>query len=152
MKTLHFSTVIDAPKETVWHAMLDDAPYRDWTSAFQPGSYYVGDWSEGSKILFLGPDPEGGGEGGMVSRIAENREYEFISIEHLGVVTNGVEDTTSEVARAWAPAFENYTFRERDGATELRVDIDVVDEHISMFEEMWPRALDRLKVLSEQAR
>ncbi len=150
MKKLHFSTMIDAPKETVWHTMLDDAPYRDWTSAFCPGSYYRGDWTEGSKILFLGPDPESGGEGGMVSRIAENRLHEFISIEHLGLVKDGVEDTTSDKARQWSPAFENYTFRERDGTTEVSVDIDVTDEYAPVFEEMWPRALSRLKELGEQ--
>lgn len=150
MKKLHFSTMIDAPKEKVWHTMLDDAPYRDWASAFNPGSYYRGDWNEGSKILFLGPDPETGSEGGMVSRIAENRLYEFISIEHLGLVKDGVEDTTSEVAQQWAPAYENYTFRERDGVTEVRVDLDVVEEHAPMFEEMWPRALSRLKELGER--
>jgi hypothetical protein len=150
MKKLHFSTMIDAPKEKVWHTMLDDAPYRDWSSAFNPGSFYRGDWSEGSKILFLGPDPDTGGEGGMVSRIAANRPYEFVSIEHRGLVTNGVEDTTSEVARRWAPAYENYTFRERDGATEVRIDLDVADEHAPMFEDTWPRALGRLKELAER--
>jgi hypothetical protein len=86
----------------------------------------------------------------MVSRIAENRLYEFLSIEHLGLMKDGGEDTTSEVARQWAPAYENYTFRERDGAPEVGVDLDVVDEHASMFEEMWPRALSRLKELGER--
>lgn len=150
MKKLHFSTVIDAPKEKVWRTMLDDEPYREWTSAFMPGSYYKGDWSKGSKILFLGPDPETGKEGGMVSRIAENRPYEFISIEHLGIVQDGKEDTTSEAARQWAPAFENYTFREKDGATEVLVDMDAEDEHETMFREMWPKALQKLKELGEK--
>ena len=105
MKKLHFSIVINAPKEKVWHAMLDDKQYREWTKAFNPGdkpgafSYYRGDWSKGSKMLFLGPDPETGQEGGMVSRIAENKPYEYISIEHIGIVQNGIEDTTS----VWVP-------------------------------------------------
>ena len=99
MQKLRFSILINAPKEKVWHAMLDDKPYREWTAAFNPGSYYKGDWSKGSKILFLGPNPETGEEGGMVSRIAENKRYEFISIEHVGIVYNGVEDTTSDEAR-----------------------------------------------------
>lgn len=150
MKTLHFSTIIAAPKEKVWHTMLDDAPYREWTSAFNPGSYYRGDWSEGSKILFLGPDPQTGSEGGIVSRIAENRPYEFVSIQHLGLVRDGVEDTTSEAARRWAPAYENYSFHEQDGATEVRVDLDVLDDHAAMFEAMWPPALARLKELAER--
>lgn len=150
MQKLHYSTIIDAPKEKVWHTMLDDASYREWTSEFNPGSYYRGDWSEGSKILFLGPDPETGREGGIVSRIAENRLYEFVSIQHLGLVANGVEDTTSDAARQWEQAYENYTFRDRDGATEVQIDIEVQEEHAPMFEEMWPRALRRLKELAEK--
>jgi hypothetical protein len=150
MKKLHFSTRINAPKEKVWHAMLDDQPYREWTAAFNPGSYYKGDWSKGSKILFLGPNAETGEEGGMVSRIAENKPYEFVSIEHLGIVFNGVEDTTSDAARKWAPAFENYSFKETDGATEVLVDIDVDEEEAEMFKQMWPSALQKLKEIAEE--
>jgi hypothetical protein len=150
MQKLHFSITINAPKEKVWHTMLDDKPYREWTAAFNPGSYYKGDWSKGSKILFLGPDPKTGEEGGMVSRIAENKPYEFISIEHLGIVKNGVEDTTSEEARKWAPAFENYTFKEKGGATEVLVEMDIEDENKKMFEEMWPKALQKLKEIAEK--
>lgn len=84
-------------------------------------------------MLFLGPDPETGQEGGMVSRIAENRPHEYISIEHIGIIQNGIEDTTSEAAKKWASAFENYTFKERDGATEVLVDVDVEDEYAEMF-------------------
>jgi hypothetical protein len=150
MQKLHFSILINAPKDKVWHAMLDDKSYREWTKVFNEGSYYKGSWEKGSKILFLGPDPKTGEEGGMVSRIAENKPYEFISIEHLGIVQNGVEDTTSEAARKWAPAFENYTFKDKDGATEVLVDIDVEDEHVPMFNEMWPEALRKLKELAEK--
>ena len=150
MQKLHFSITINAPKEKVWHTMVDDKPYREWTAAFNPGSYYKGDWSKGSKILFIGPDPKTGEEGGMVSRIAENKPYEFISIEHLGIVKNGVEDTTSEEARKWAPAFENYTFKEKGGATEVLVEMDIEDENKKMFEEMWPKALQKLKEIAEK--
>lgn len=150
MQKLHFSILINAPKDKVWHAMLDDQPYREWTKEFNEGSYYKGSWEKGSKILFLGPDPNTGEEGGMVSRIAENKPYEFISIEHLGLVQNGVEDTTSEEARKWAPAFENYTFNDKDGATEVLVDIDVEDEHVQMFNEMWLKGLLKLKELAEK--
>ena len=86
----------------------------------------------------------------MVSRIAENKPYEFISIEHLGVVKDGVEDTTSEEAIKWAPAFENYTFKEKDGATEVSVEMDLEEEHAEMFEDMWPKALQKLKEIAEK--
>jgi hypothetical protein len=130
--------------------MLDDRTYREWTRAFNPGSYYRGDWNEGSKILFLGPDPETGEEGGMVSRIAESKRYESVSIEHLGIVRDGKEDTTSEIARKWTPAFENYTFKERDGGTEVLVDVDVEDEYVESFQQMWHDALQKLKELAEK--
>ncbi len=150
MQKLHFTITINAPREKVWNTMLSDATYRQWTVAFNPGSYFKGSWDEGSKILFLGPNPDGNGEGGMTSRIKENRQYEFISIEHLGMINNGVEDTTSDAVKQWTPAFENYTFRESAGATELLIDIDVPDDYKTMFEDMWPRALHLLKELAEK--
>ena len=150
MQKLHFSISINASKEKVWHTMLDDKPYREWTAAFHPGSYYKGEWNKGSKILFLGPNPETGEEGGMVSRIAENKPYEFISIEHLGIIQNGVEDTTSIEARKWAPAYENYSFIEKDGATEVLVSLDVDEEETELFNKMWLEALQKLKEIAER--
>ena len=151
MKTLHFKEFIQAPVETVWDTMLGDATYREWSTAFNPGGYFQGNWSEGSKMLFLGPDLEGNeGEGGMVSRIQENRKNEFVSIEHYGFVKDGIEDTTSDEVKKWAGSHENYTFIEKEGGTEVSVDIDVAEEYETMFEEMWPKALESLKVLSEK--
>jgi hypothetical protein len=50
---------INAPKEKVWKTMLGEDTYRIWTEVFMPGSHYVGDWSKGSKILFLAPAETG---------------------------------------------------------------------------------------------
>lgn len=151
MKKIHYSIEISAPKEKVWDVMLADKTYREWTLPFNPaGGYFKGDWSKGSKILFLGKDPKTGQEGGMVSRIAENKPYEFISIEHLGIVNNGVEDTTSEEARKWAPAFENYAFEEKDGVTTVTVDMDSEDSMAEEFNKMWPEALQKLKEIAER--
>jgi hypothetical protein len=149
MEKLHRKIFIGAPRARVWDVMLSDDTYRDWTSAFSPGSYYKGDWSEGSKILFLGPNPEGSGEGGMVSRIRENRRHEFISIEHLGIVRDGIEDTESPEAKKWAPAFENYLLTDSSGGTELSVEMDIEGEQRESFEKMWTDALSRLKEIAE---
>jgi uncharacterized protein YndB with AHSA1/START domain len=150
MQKLHFSIKINAPAEKVWNTMLGEETYKDWTSVFNAGGSTVkGNWEKGSEMLFIGPDPETGEEGGMVSRIAENIPNEFISIEHLGIWKNGVEDTTSEEAKKWAPSFENYTFKEENGVTEVQVDIDMLEEYVDMFKEMWPKSLERLKELAE---
>ena len=148
MERLNFSIVIDAPKEKVWNTMLDDETYRVWTAVFMPGSHYIGDWREGSKILFLAPG-EAGEMSGMVSRIKVNREYEYISIEHLGMVQGGKEDTTSEEVKNWAGAQENYTFRDLGGRTEVQVEMDTNEEYREMFQDAWPKALARLKELAE---
>ncbi len=151
MQKIHFSIQINAQREKVWDIMLQDTTYREWTEAFHKGSYYKGDWGEGSKILFLGPAETGKKEGGMVSRIKENRKYEFISIEHLGIVVDGVEDTTSENAMEWNSALENYTFTEKGGGTEVAVDIEVAnDQYKEIFEGMWPKALLKLKEITER--
>lgn len=148
MQKLHFSIVINKQKEHVWNTMLNIDTYRLWTDVFGPGSYYVGNWSQGSKMLFLGPDEAG--KMGMVSRIKENRPYEYISIEHVGIVQDGKEDTSSKEAKEWAGALENYTFKETDGTTEVLVDMDTEDEYKEMFQEMWPKALQKLKELAER--
>jgi len=147
MQKLNFSIVINAPKEKVWNTMLNDKTYRLWTEAFGQGSYYKGNWDKGSKILFLAPGEKG--EMGMVSRIKENRLYEYLSIEHLGFVHDGKEDTSSDAVKGWAGALENYTFNERNGATEVLVDVDSNEEYAEMFQGMWPKALQKLKELTE---
>jgi len=144
MKTLHFSETINRPAEKVWNVMLEDKTYRQWTSAFNEGSHFEGSWEEGEKIMFLDPDGNG-----MVSTVAENRPHEFISIKHIGVIQDGVEDTESEEARKWAPAYENYTFTEKDGKTTVSVDMDIEGEYEEAFNEMWPEALRNLKNLAE---
>ena len=149
MQKIHFSIEINAPKEKVWNAMLEDKTYRKWTESFAPGSHYVGDWSQGTKILFLAPD-EKGNLRGMVSKIEENRPFDYISIEHLGVVQDGIEDTTSDEVKMWSGSHENYSFAEKNGVTELTVDMDINDDYKAMFEEMWPKALKKLKNIAEK--
>jgi hypothetical protein len=150
MDKIHQTIFINAPREKLWNVMLSDASYRDWTSAFNPGSYYKGEWKTGSKILFLGPGFDGNGEGGMVSEIEVARPYEFVSIAHKGLVMNGVEDTTSEATKGWAGSHENYTFTEKDGGTELAIDVDILSSEKANMESMWVKGLARLKELAEK--
>ena len=150
MSKLNFSIAIDAPISKVWDTMIEDKTYRIWTEEFSPGSHYIGNWkNQGSKILFLGPSNDGK-LAGMVSRIKENKLHKYISIEHLGEVHDGVEDTTSDRVKVWAGALENYTFIDKNGKTELVVDMDINEEFVEMFEGMWPKALKKLKSLCEE--
>lgn len=145
MKKAYFSATINAPKEKVWRVLLEDATYRQWTSAFQEGSYAETDWKEGSKARFLTPAGDG-----MVSRIVTHRPQEFLSIQHLGTVKNGVEDINGDEAKAWGGAMENYTLRETGGISTLTIEMDVSDAYRQYFEETWPKALSILKKIAER--
>lgn len=148
MKTLHFSIQINAPRKKVWDTMLNDNTYREWTAIFMPGSHFVGKWDKGSKIQFLAPS-EDGKIGGMTSMIADNVLHELISIKHLGLVTDGVEDTTSEEAKKWV-GYEKYRFIEMDGKTQLKIEVDTINDFVLFMKDTWPKALQILKELAER--
>lgn len=144
MTDLHYSVQIDAPREKVWDTMLTDATYREWTSVFMPGSYYQGDWSEGSKMLFLGPGREGEQEGGMAAVVKEHRPEEFISLSYHAEIRNGVE------VPMVGNGLENYSLEDKDGGTMVSIDLlNLPDEYAGMFDDSWPKALEKLKELAE---
>ena len=144
IEKLSYSKTINASRKRVWHALFDDESFRKWTSVFSEGSYYVGDWSEGSEIRFLNADNDG-----MISMIDENRPYGFMSIRHTGYIMNGVEDTESDEVKSWTPAYENYTLKDADGGTHLTVVTDTFNDFVEYFNETWPKALDVIMNLAE---
>lgn len=145
MQRKQFEITVNATPERVWETLWNDDTYRQWTSVFSEGSHAVSDWKKGSKVLFL----DGQGRG-MVSRIADVTPNRFMSFEHLGEVTDGVEDTTSEKVKQWAGTHENYTLTPIDGGTHLVTDIDLDGEFVEMFSNIFPKALAKVKELAEQ--
>lgn len=145
MQKINFSTHINAPKEKVWASLWEIFHYNTWTSAFMEGSTVKTDnWKEGSRILFL----DGNGQG-MVSMIAANKPNEFMSFKHLGVVKDGVEDTSSEAVSVWAGSMENYSLSGGNGSTVLSVEMDSTEDFKDYFMKTWPVALEKLKGLAE---
>lgn len=149
MKQLKFDVAIAAPAEKVFHLMLAPESYQEWVAAFEPGSYFEGSWNKGEKIRFIGVDQDGRKQG-MVARIAENIPGKFISIQHVGVVSDGAEITEGPAVNGWAGAFENYAFEEQNGVTKVEVEVDTKDEYVEYFSETWPVALAKLKEVCER--
>jgi len=145
MKTLTFETTIHAPRAEVWTAMLDPEGYKAWTAAFCEGSHYVGSWEQGADIRFLAPSGDG-----MIAVIAENRPHEFVSIRHLGMIENGVDDLSSDKVRAWMPAYENYRFADVPGGCRVTVSLDTAAEYEQYMLDTYPKALALLKQLCER--
>lgn len=145
MKKLEFETTINAPREKVWGLLWADASYQEWTSIFSEGSRAVTDWQTGSQVLFVNADNDG-----MLSMIAQNTPYEYMSIKHLGMVKNGVEDLEDEKAKEWHGAMENYTLTDVNGNTHLKVDIDITEEYEDYFKDAWPKAMNKIKEMAER--
>jgi uncharacterized protein YndB with AHSA1/START domain len=144
LKRLQFSTTVAVSPARLIEVMTGPESYRQWTSVFAEGSCFEGSWEQGQRIRFLSPSGDG-----MVSEIAVHRPNEFISIRHLGFIVKGAEDTESEAVRAWAPAYENYTFTRTLDGTQVVVDQDVPEDWESHLAEAWPKALAKLKSLCE---
>ena len=86
----------------------------------------------------------------MIAKIAENIPNEYMSIQHLGMLNDGVEDFESAKVNEWAGALENYTLENKDGKTHLVVDMDIAEEYKDYFANTWPKALDKVKELAEK--
>ena len=151
MQKLQYTITIDAAATRVFDLMLgisNKSTYEQWTALFNPTSSFEGTWEAGSKMQFVGVD-EHGEKGGMLSRIAENRPNEFVSIQHYGLVQGGKEVTEGPEVKKWANGFENYTFAGDGVRTTLTVDLDATDEFADYMNETYPLALQKLKEMCE---
>ncbi|WP_186755084.1 SRPBCC domain-containing protein [Echinicola salinicaeni] len=141
-----FNKTINATPEKVWEILWEDESYRKWTSIFSEGSFAETDWKVGGKARFLTPDGMG-----MISKIKANNPFKFMSIEHLGIIENGQENTQSPEAKKWSGAMENYTLKKtEEGKTEIMIEMDIIDSYKNFFLETWPKALQKVKELAEK--
>lgn len=146
---LFFSTKIKANKEKVFRTMLDPDSYPRWTSEFSPGSYYEGNWEEGSKIKFLTMNDQGK-TSGIVSKIDENIPNKSVTIVHMGFVEDEQEVYEGKELEEWKGALEKYNFWENSGETLVQVFNHVGDTYRDYFIKTWPKALAKLKQICEE--
>ena len=151
MDTKTYKIKINAPASKVYNIMLgldSKKTYEAWTALFNPTSTYEGSWVKGSKMMFVGSD-EHGNKSGMIAEIAENMPNRFISIRHFGIIENNQEIIDGPKVESWAGSMEDYTFSETNGVTTVTVEVGTNEEYIDYFNETWPKALNKLKELSE---
>lgn len=147
MKTFQFNKNIDAPAQKVWDTLWNESTYPQWTKAFNPqgNSFLQSDWKVGGKTLFVDKDGSG-----MVSTIKSINEPNEIVFEHLGEISNGVEDTSSDKVKNWAGALETYQLKENNGSTTVNVMVQFGEEMEDMLTKGFNIGLEELKKLSEQ--
>lgn len=152
MKKLQFKIDINASAQKVYNTMLgieNIETYEQWTAEFNPTSTYEGNWDKGSKIYFVGTD-ENGKRGGMVSEIADNIPFKFVSIRHYGILDGENEIIEGPDVEKWAGGLENYSFEEHNSVTTITVETEADEDYLDYFDTTWPKALNKLKELSEK--
>jgi uncharacterized protein YndB with AHSA1/START domain len=143
-RTIRKSITINAPKEHVWEAMMQDKYYQEWTAAFSEGSHVETDWELGSKAVFT--DKSGNG---IVGRVVEKVPYKQLAVEFEGLVHEGREDYESEGARQVKGSRESYLLTEEHGSTRLDTSSEMGEEYYEQMSQAWDRALQKLKHLAE---
>lgn len=146
IKTLNFSVKINAPKEKVWDVLWSEDTYPKWTAVFAEGSNAISDWKEGSSILFT--DGKGSGMNSLIEKKVPNEQMTF---KHLGMLKDGVEMPVDDEVKFCSGSVEDYHLEESNGITDLKVKLDASEEFSGYFEDRFPKALEKVKELSEQS-
>lgn len=143
MKGMQFSIEINATKERVWNTLWQDETFRGWASIIDPGTYMVGDLKEGNEIQFI----SGSSGYGVTSLVEKLVVGEFLLLRHRAdTKANGKWEREKE----WTGGEESYRLAEKDGTTTLSVAFDVPPELAEEFKANYPKALERVKILSER--
>ena len=138
---LEFTIEIEAEKSKIWEALWNKSSYRKWAGVFFNGSYVVTDnWKEGSIVHFLVPD-----QSGIYSTVEKHIPNEIIEFKHIGNVVTGKEQPLDEESKKWSGATEIYKIMEGKDANTLKVEIDVMDEHLEFMKITFPKALEEVK-------
>ncbi len=142
MKKLHFSVEIKAPGEKVWNTLWEDKTFREWASIIDEGMYMVGEMKEGNEVQFIS-SVSGYGVTSLVEKLALN---EFVLFRQMVDTKDSGERKRK---KEWAGGMESYSLAENDSVTTLTVDIDVPPGQEETFKVIYPKALERVKVLTE---
>ena len=143
MQKKQFSIEIKASQEKVWNTLWEDKTFRDWGNIIVEGQYMVGEMKEGNEVQFIS-SVGGYGVTSLIEKLALN---EFVSFRQMADTKDSGE---REREKEWTGGTESYSLAENEGVTTLTVDIDVPPGQEETFRVRFPKALERVKILSEK--
>lgn len=143
MKEIQFSIEINASKERVWTTLWEDITFRDWASIIDEGTYMSGEMKEGNEIQFIS-SINGYGVTSLIDKLNPN---EFVLFRHSA---DTKESGQQEREKEWTGGTESYSLIEKNGVTTLIVKTEVPQELEETFNSSLPRALERIKTLTEK--
>lgn len=142
-KAKEFSVEIHATKETIWKTLWEDKSFREWSNIIDEGTYLVGVLEEGSEIQFIS-SVNGYGVTSFVEKLIPNTS---VVLRHLADTKDSGQ---AERAKDWTGGKEIYQLTEIEDRILLTVVIDIPLEHEALFDEIFPKALNCIKILAEK--
>jgi hypothetical protein len=144
MKPFQFSISIHASRERVWKTLWEDKTYRDWANFIDEGTYMVGELKAGNEVQFISSS-SGYGVTSYVESLIPNV---FVKLRHMADTKDmGNQNRENE----WTGGTESYSLTDADGITTLTAEMDLPPELVELFQTIFPKALERVKELAENA-
>ncbi|WP_229206818.1 DinB family protein [Dyadobacter crusticola] len=144
-KRIEESILIQAPDYRIWQVITDKRYNGEWLVVFGMGNIAESDWQQGSKALFM--DESGNGLAGTVD---VSRPFEEIRIVYNGIVTKGVEDYESDIAKQMRNFDEVYLLSREGDSVRMRVFCDMDEVYFDDLTQAWKKALEKIKELAEK--
>lgn len=148
MVEIKYSIVINASREKVWGVLWNDQTFRDWANLIDDGTYMKGELKEGCEVEYIS-SVNGYGVTSYVEKLIFG---EYVKLKHLADTKgNGTEKREKE----WTGGTESYQLTESasstgDVLTELSIVMDVPENLVDYFNEVYPKVMRRIKELSEK--
>ena len=143
MKKIRFSVSIKASQQHVWDTLWGETTFREWAGIIDPGTYMVGELAEGSEVQFISSE-NGYGVTSLVHKSVPGKL--LILKHHADTKDFGIRNRAEE----WSGGEEIYELTERRGETILAATFDVPLQMEGYFQNVYPKALERVKVLAER--
>jgi len=139
MKLLEFTKQINAAPEKVWEVLFTQDGYRKWSSAMNEGTYFEGNWEQGSIMRFLDPK-----NNGMYNLVEENVPNKVLKMKHLGWILDGELSP-----QGWEDSTVHYLLEPNENGTLLTAQVNSLDEFVDFFNTKYPQNFENIKKLSE---
>ncbi len=75
---------------------------------------------------------------------------ECISFRNAADIKDWKEQPLADKSEEWSGGTERYSLEEKNGVIALTVTVDIPQAHRDEFEDKFPKALQRVKMLSER--
>lgn len=135
MKKLEYKTEIIATTEKVWNTFWNAETYEKWSS----GNRFEGTWEQGTVMKFFDTQ-----NNGMFNLVETNVLQKELQMKHLGWIMNGELSP-----QGWEESNISYLLDPIENGTELKVNVNSLDEFVDFYSGYVPKIFEKIKDLAE---